>query len=93
MIFQLTYELKDTDRDYSEFYKYLDDGISGGDSVHVLRDTWWIACQDEVTVNSLCDSAKSYLGDNDLFFVTRIDENSINGWLPSSYWNWFRNNK
>jgi hypothetical protein len=88
MIYQLSYELRSQDMDYSPFYSFLEN--LGNGSFHVLRDTWWIYYDTEVDVDKICDEIHAKLGKNDIFVLTPLDENCTNGWLATSAWSWRR---
>lgn len=89
MIYQLSYELKTPDKDYTGLYLFLEKEM-GGVSIHVLRDTWWIKYDEEQDINSLCDKIKEQMGENDVFYLAVLSANDINGWLPSSNWKWLK---
>lgn len=50
MVYQLSYELKTPDKDYGPLYSYLENDL-GTSAKHVLRDSWWIAVDQELDVN------------------------------------------
>lgn len=87
MIYQLSYELKTPDKDYTALYSFLEKEV-GGSAIHVLRDTWWIKYNESQNINDLCDLIKGKMGENDVFFLSALSVNDMNGWLPSSNWKW-----
>lgn len=93
MVYQLTYELRTPDKDYSELYAFLEKGL-GGEAIHVLRDCWWIFTT-ETSASKLCDEIRAHLGEKDLFFVSRLPDGGdyMNGWQPQSSWAWFQAHK
>lgn len=91
MIYQLTYELRTSDKDYSEFFAYLERGL-GGQALHVLRDSWWLSIE-ATDIDKLCDNVRTRLGENDVFFITQVSAGQINGWMPQSSWKWYREYK
>ena len=92
MIYTLTYELRTPNKEYTDMYTYLEKKF-GDSAIHVLRDTWWIHTLDEKAVDEMCDDIKKYMGENDVFYITEISEQPINGWLASSSWKWFQDKK
>ena len=92
MVYSLSYELKSVDKDYTPLFSFLEHGIGQG-GIHVLRDSWWIASETELDVNIICNQIRNYLGDKDHIFFARLSNVEINGWLPSSSWNWFNEHK
>jgi hypothetical protein len=88
MVVQLTYELKDSDRDYSNLYACIE---SLGPTVHFLRDAWWIVLKDNSTnLLTLVEKIKENIGPNDLFQLVDITDMQSNGWLAKSSWDWLR---
>lgn len=95
MIYQLTYELRHPDKDYTDFYSYLEKEIGDG-ALHVLRDAWWFTINQDDNgeiIDHLCENIKQRLGDNDVFFISSVTPGQINGWLAQSSWNWYQTHK
>lgn len=92
MIYQVTYELKDSEKDYSKLYALLEKGI-GIEGVHVLRDSWWIASDVELNVDVECEKIHALLSLHDHVYMSKLANSNVNGWLPSSLWSWYRNHK
>lgn len=93
MIYSLSYELKSQEKDYTELFTYLEHGLGKGEGIHVLRDSWWIASEEEIDVDQECDEIRKRMGEKDHFFFSRLTDKDINGWLPSSSWNYYNENK
>jgi hypothetical protein len=91
MIYLLTYELRTPDMDYSPLYNHLEKEM-GEVAIRVLRDSWWIKIDDSRSIEGLVNEVRNYLGEQDVLFITQIIENGYNGWLPSSTWDWLREN-
>lgn len=91
MIYQLTYELRSADKDYSDFFEYLEKNIDA-ETLHILKDTWWMAA-DKINIDELCKKIKGFLNDDDVFFVTIISDTDTNGWMANNTWKWFREHK
>lgn len=92
MVYQLSYELKTPDKDYAPLYSYLENDL-GTSAKHVLRDSWWIAVEHELDVDAICDEIRSRMGEKDNLYFCRLSNLDINGWLPSSIWQWFNQYK
>lgn len=92
MVYQLTYELKSQERDYSSFYAFLEKEV-GDSSIHVLRDSWWIYTAQAIPLDTLCDSIRSHLGEKDIFYLSEFRKEALNGWMPSSHWKWYNEHK
>lgn len=91
MVYQITYELRNPDRDYSDLYLYLEKELGRG-GVNVLKNTWWLSFAEEVDLEQLVESIRSHIEQSDIFYVSRITANSYNGWMPTQYWNWVKEN-
>lgn len=91
MIYQLTYELRTAEKDYSDFYSYLEKEL-GGSALHVLRDAWWIALN-ECDIESLCNDIRNRLGEKDVFFIALVPSGQINGWMAQTSWKWYQEHK
>jgi hypothetical protein len=92
MIYILSYQLRTSDKDYAPLYKHIEDSI-GKSAKHVLRDSWWIGTDKELNVDAECDKIRGYLGEQDSIYMIKLDRDApINGWLPSTYWEWYREN-
>lgn len=88
MIIQLTYELKDSDRDYSNLYTHIE---SLGVALHFLKDAWWIEIKDDSTnISTILEGIKKHMGDTDLFHVVDISNMQTDGWLAKSSWDWLK---
>lgn len=92
MVYQLAYELKSPERDYTLFYNFLEKKV-GDSSIHVLRDSWWIYVENEIAIDVLCDRIRPYLGEKDIFYVSELHKETINGWMPSSHWKWYNEHR
>lgn len=89
MVYQLSYELKTLEKDYTSLYTFIEKELEG---IHVLRDTWWIRRDVEVEISELCEDIREKIGENDIFFISLISIEDINGWLASSNWKWLEEN-
>ena len=92
MIYILSYQLQTPDKDYAPLYKYIENSI-GTSAVHVLRDSWWVASDHNLDVDEECEKVRKYLGEKDGVYMAELQVNAkINGWLPSNFWDWYRDN-
>ena len=92
MVYNLSYELKTPDKDYSELFTFLEHRLGKG-GIHVLRDCWWIASDTPLNVDETSDEIRKLMGEKDIFHFGRLPETDVNGWLPSSHWDWLKQNK
>lgn len=94
MIYQVSYELRNSDRDYSDFFMFLERKL-GEEGIRVLRDVWWVAVRHPQDVDALIDRIlkKKYLETNDLFYISELSSEAVNGWMPESAWNWYNLHK
>lgn len=91
MIYQISYDLKNPDKDYTSLYQYLSKE-AGKDSIHVLRDLWWIYEPEITPISEFCAALRSHMDEKDIFVVTEKNsgEGTIDGWLPSQVWKWYK---
>ena len=88
MIIQLTYELKDSDRDYSNLYTHIE---SLGNAIHFLKDAWWIEIKDDsINLSTILEDIRKNMGETDLFHVVDISNMQTDGWLAKSSWDWLK---
>lgn len=88
MVYQLVYELKTADFNYSEFYSFIEKDLGKG-ATRVFRDAWWFE-SDEDDIDALCNKIRSRLGELDTFYVALIPNGKIDGWLANITWNWYK---
>lgn len=74
--------------DYTPLFSFLEHGVGEG-GLHVLRDSWWIYTKTELNISKTCDDIRKLMAEKDHFYLTKLSESDINGWLPSTSWNWF----
>lgn len=86
MVIQLTYELKDTERDYSDLYSYIE---SLGETMHFLKNAWWIDLKQNYE-DAILDELKKRMGSEDLFQIVNVTDQYTNGWLAKSSWDWMK---
>ena len=84
-IIQIIYKLN-TDKDYTDLYKYL----NSFNHICVINNIWWI--KTDIEIKDIVKNIMQYLEDIDTFYVTTLDINNINGWLNTLYWKWLKNN-
>lgn len=87
MVYQLSYELRNTEKDYTSFYNFLEREM-GQSALHVLRDSWWIHIDSPAELKTLCDNVRAHMGEKDIFFLSELHKDQVNGWMPSSHWKW-----
>lgn len=87
MIYQISYEQKTPGKDYTELYSFLENKL-GEEGMHVLSDTWWIYATEPFDIKKACDDLKEYFGEYDVFYISQLNTENINGWMAHSLWNW-----
>jgi len=89
MIYSVTYELRTKDKDYSAFYSFLEKEM-GDSSMHVLRDAWWVFSERQLNFVEVRERIKQFLSEQDLFYISELPKDRINGWMAMSAWNWYK---
>lgn len=83
----ITYDLKDANRNYNDLYNVIKDF---GDVQHPLESTW-VVKTDTYTANTISDMLLEKMDKYDSLFVIRVDSTvEHQGWLPKSFWEWFK---
>ena len=81
----ITYHLRNTWDDYSQFYEALKTNYP--EYQHALEETWFIKTDDEP--QQILDNIKPYLKSNDTIFVVEITDNYV-GWMQKAVWKWLK---
>jgi hypothetical protein len=82
MIVLVTYDIKRTRKDYTEFYAVLK---KQGRWWHYISSTWLLKTDKQPT--AIADAIRPFMDEADRLFVTEITENN-SGYLPEKAWNW-----
>lgn len=82
-IIQIIYKLN-TDKDYTDLYKYL----NSFNHTRVLNNVWWI--KTDIEIKDIFKSIKQYVEDIDTFYITVLDINNIDGWTNTFHWKWLK---
>lgn len=83
----ISYDLKQQGQDYTSLYEAIK---SFEDWKHPLESMWLIRTQKTADQISDILRREGRMDANDLLFVSKIDTNDKQGWLPKSTWEWFR---
>jgi alpha-L-fucosidase len=86
MLLQISYDLRDRDRDYDDLYEEIK---RQGRWWHYLKSTWII----ETTRSSrqVVDALEDLLSRGDRLLVSEIDR--LDGVLPEKAWHWLERHK
>jgi len=87
MVFQISYELKNSDKSYSDLFTAIE---NLGSSVHFLRDAWWVEPNEAITVDTIVDLLRNYMSEGDRIHVIDITNKKTNGWLARTSWDWLK---
>lgn len=82
-IIQIIYKLN-TDKDYTDLYKYL----NSFNHTRVLNNVWWI--KTDIEIKDIFKSIKQYVEDIDTFYITVLDINNIDRWINTFHWKWLK---
>jgi hypothetical protein len=82
MIVLVTYDLKNSDRDYTPFYDQLKEQ---GTWWHYLKSTWLLNTTKQP--GQIADALRPLMDESDNLFVTEITKNN-SGWLSKKAWDW-----
>lgn len=87
MILQITYELKDPDRNYSPLFTEIEEL---GPAVHFLKDSWWVQVDDSIELEEILNTLRIHMGEGDLIHLIDITDKKTNGWLARTSWDWLK---
>lgn len=89
------YDLRHPGRNYTELYDAIKYSVGVGNWQHPMESLWVVAVSDFSTKNAelLYTELQRYLGIDDSLLVSRMDFTDQQGWLPKSFWNWFKEQK
>ena len=90
MILQITYELKDPDRNYSDLFSEIE---ALGAAIHFLKDSWWVEMNDSIDateIENILNRLRLHMGENDLIHIIDITDKTTNGWLARTSWEWLK---
>jgi len=86
MILLVTYDLKAPGKDYNSLYTLLKSAPAWW---HYLESTWIIKTDE--TPKAWSDKIQTVVDPGDRFLVIDITQQSRQGWLPKSAWEWIKN--
>ncbi len=86
-VYSISYDLRQPGRNYQNLY----DAIKGldGSCQHPIESNWFI--KSDLNEQSVYDSLRPYIDDNDMLFVVEISDSDRQGWMPRSFWDWIKN--
>ncbi len=88
--FAIIYDLRQPGRNYNELYDAIKEMAGEGNWQHPMESFWVVAISDysSKTVDSMYETLRQSIDDNDSLFISRIDNTEQQGWMPKSFWNW-----
>lgn len=90
-VYLIIYDLRNPGRDYNTLYDAIKRLSSNWQ--HPLESTWFVSILGGYTAQTIFDSLKPNIDDNDnLFIVNMNDPADRQGWMPKTFWQWFSNN-
>jgi hypothetical protein len=88
MIYCIIYELKSSEKNYSEFYQTLK---SFGTHSQFMTNGWFVKAESGKK-EDFFGRLKPLMDSPDLLLVTQTPLSDMSGWLPSSSIEWLRQN-
>ena len=86
MIYLVTYDLKQPDKDYEPLYEAIKK--CGSSWWHYLESTWIVST--DISVDECVKRLRQAMDDNDYLLVVEITQQPRQGWLPSKAWDWIK---
>lgn len=88
MLYNITYELKNSEKDYSQFLQTLK--TSGSSAVQCMKNSWFVVSGKDR--KELFELLKEQLESADLLLVCQVSLSDLTGWLPSDSVDWLKLN-
>lgn len=91
-LYTITYDLRQPGRKYNELYDAIKKVAGEGNWQHPMESNWVVAVSSysTTTAESIYDSIRPYIDENDSIFVTKIDQIDRQGWMPKAFWEWIK---
>lgn len=92
IFYAITYNLRQPGRKYDELYEGIKKLAGDSNWQHPMESFWVMAISDYSNrdIEAMYKTLRQYIDDNDSLFITRIDCMEHQGWMPKSFWNWFK---
>lgn len=93
--FAIIYDLRQPGRNYNELYDAIKEMAGEGNWQHPMESFWVVAVSDYSykSTGTMYNFLRQYIDDNDSLFISRIDHTEHHGWMPKSFWNWFKDKR
>ena len=86
MLYNITYELKSSNKDYSAFIQEIKDLSTS--SSQCMKNSWFIASTK--SKNELYQALKQHLEDSDLLLILETSLSQMSGWIPTDTVEWLK---
>lgn len=86
--FLITYDLKRPGQSYSKLYESIK---NLGDWQHPLESMWMVKVNDFTFAQSIYETLRPQIDENDLLFIVDITNQNRQGWLSKAVWTWLNN--
>ena len=85
MLYNIIYELKNAERDYSTFFSALK---TFSTSNQCMKNSWFV--KTNKNKQEIYDNLKQHLDTSDLLLITQTSLTNLSGWLPIDSVNWLQ---
>lgn len=86
MLYLVTYDLKNKEKDYNNLYESIKNaGVSWW---HYFESVWLI--QTNSSIAECFNKIHSTMDDDDLLFIVEVTRQLRQGWLPQKAWDWIK---
>ncbi len=86
MLYNITYELKNNEKDYSSFFQTLK--TLSPNTNQCMKNSWFVITSSSKQV--LYEQLKALLESSDLLLISQVSLSQLSGWLPSDSVNWLQ---
>ena len=88
MLVLITYDLKQPEKDYNSLYESIKN--CGSKWWHYMESVWLI--HTDLRPNECFERIRDNFSSEDTYFVVEITHQDRQGWLPSTAWEWIKEN-
>lgn len=89
MVYLISYDINEQVYDYSELKERIK---SLGNFQHPMNNLWFVNTSRH-SADDIYDALKDFLHDRDHLFVISVAYDADRqGWMPRSFWKWYRSN-
>lgn len=90
--FAIIYDLRQPGRNYNGLYDAIKEMAGDGNWQHPMESFWSVAISEysSMSVEDMYSILRQNIDDNDSLFISRMNVDEHQGWMPKSFWAWVK---